>query len=139
MQETQEKPAKFVMPKKTNEIKDAVQEIDDPLEYYEVTHVEFPQLPVVVSWDGGGPETRSNKDHYRIGGNKIKRWSLTSGKIHQIPRSLADYLNDLSVPDPETTVNPSTGQVINEDPGHRRKRFSCILKRNYVPPVVKQE
>lgn len=131
---TQEKKAPFVMPKKTETI---APKIDDPLEYYEVRNVEFDKLNVQVSWDGGGPDSKADKSHY-VKDGRIKRWELATGKIHLIPRSLANYLNNLSVPDPESEVDPVTGQLKMGDPTRRRNRYTCVLKHGYVPPAEKK-
>lgn len=126
--ETQEKKAPFTMPKKAEPPK-----FEDPLEYYEVTNVEFPNLPVQVCWDGGGPESKADKSHY-IKDGRQKRWELATGKVHRIPRSLAEYLNRLSVPDPEAETD-ADGMVKTMNLGKVRKRYTCILMRDYVPPA----
>lgn len=130
---TQEKRAPFVMPPKPETVD---LKIEDPLEWYEIRNVEFPNLPVQVSWDGGGPESKADKRHY-VQNGKLKRWEFASGKIYLIPRSLADYLNSakLTCPDPESEVDPKTGQLKMGDPNRRRNRYVCVLKRDYVPPA----
>jgi len=131
---TQEKKVPFVMPKKPET---AAPKIEDPLEYYEIRNVEFPNLPVQVSWDGGGPESKADKSHY-VRNGKVKRWEFATGNTYQIPRSLANYLNNLSVPDPEAVVDPATGQLKMGDPTRRRNRYTCILKMGYVPSADKK-
>lgn len=130
---TQEKKAPFVMPKKQET---AVPKIEDPLEYYKITNHEFPNLPIQVSWDGGGPESKADKKHY-IENGRQKRWEFKSGGIYQIPRSLADYLNSdgLTTPDPEQEYDPVTKQMVTSKLDQRRTRYSAVMLHGYVPPA----